>query len=254
MIRKFNYTNRQKIPRERINISIKNIGSSAYFIATVDTDGMLFPDTAKVYIEPYYGPNYLRFDFGNYNSISQPSNTDISELKRISEKIYFRIKIVDESHENGLLLGYADKIPLADDGEPEGKTSLLYVNAVKMETNEIWRVDFRNSEDGMPILEVNNSIDGIKEMAKNDPVFFALIYPSVIRQILNSIIDSNDFDSYGDSWSSKWIKFTQDVLSINTTPEKKDDEEKCEEWINDVVKSFCTRYKTLENYRKILPL
>ncbi|MBX2905167.1 MAG: hypothetical protein KF744_03960 [Taibaiella sp.] len=252
MIRKFNYTNRKKIPHEFIDISLSIVAGATHFNASINFPENSFPENAKVYIEPYYGPSYLRFDFGTVKNTIQPSATDIGELKRISDKVYFRIKVVDESVENGLLLGFADKIPTVDDGDPDGRTSILYVNAVEMDTNEVWRVNFSTDPDGMPILEVNRSIDGIRELAKNDAYFFALVYPSAIRQILRKVIDDGDFDDSSDTWSAKWVKFCRTTLGVTSLPRSKDNEEECEAWADSAVRAFCKRYKTLEGYKKQL--
>lgn len=252
MIRKLNYTHRQKIPKENVQISLKGEGDEIYFDASLIKDGLKFPDDARVYVEPNYGPDFLRFDFGLFKDIQQPSDTNITELKKLSDKIFFRIKIVDETKEDGLLLGIANIYNLSDDTDPKGKESILFVNAVKMETNEIWRINF-NSQDGIPILEINNAIEGIREIAKSDPWFIGLVYPSATRQVFEHIaFDLKDFDSEGENWNSKWIQFSQSVLGVTNVPDNNDDEQECEDWISNVVKAFCIRNKTLENYSKIV--
>ena len=218
MIRKFNYTNRIKIPRENISISIQKNEQKVSFTAIIRTSNLKFPDDAKVYIEPYYGGNYLRFNFGTIGNIEQPVDLDITELKQFSEKIYFRIKVVNESNGEGLLLGFADKLPLADEDGTSNKSSILFVNPVIMETNEVWRVNFDADPEGMPVLEVNNSIEGIKEIARSDPRFIAMVFPATIRLILGRITKEESFGRDDTSWAAKWIQFTEDVLGITNTP------------------------------------
>lgn len=249
MIRKFNYTNRTKVNRDDLSISIQTVGSKAHFTATINSENLNFPESAKVYIEPYYGPNYLRFDFGTIKDLKQPTSTDISELKQFSDKIYFRIKIVDESQDNGLLLGFADKLPLSDDSDPENRSSILVVNPVQMDSNEIWRLDFESDSEGAPILEVNKSIEGIKELAKTDIRFIALVFPAAIRIILRRI-EEEGFEE--DGWSSDWIKFTQIVLGIPESPSKESGNDAVSQWIEDCVKAFCLKNRTFENYLKSL--
>lgn len=253
MIRKFNYTNRRKINRESISISVQNRAGKFYFAAVINKENLKFPDSSKIYIEPYYGPNYLRYDFGTFGDIKQPINTDISEIKQISDKVYFRIKIVDESEENGLLLGFADKLPLMDENEPSGKTSILYVNPIRMDTNEIWRLNFEADSEGMPILEVNNSIEGIKEIARSDSKFIAMVYPAAIREILKVISSSKNYDTEGESWTCKWMTFSKNVLGVLAPTELASDEA-ISDWMDDVIRAFCIRHKILENYNKSLDI
>jgi hypothetical protein len=248
MIRKFNYTNRQKIPREHIEVTLVNVGDRTYFNAILKSDGLKFPTDARVYIEPFYGPDFLRFDFGTFASFQQPENTDITELKSLSDRIYFHIKIVDESAETGLVLGEIKIYDLADDKNPRGKASILYVNPVKMDTNEIWRLNF-NSNESMPVLEVNKAIEGIFDIAKGDPIFTSLVYPSAVRQIFHQIaFELDDFDEEGESWNCKWLQFGRQVLGVLDIPGEHSTDEEKEDWINNVVKSFCTRHKLFENY------
>ncbi|MBK8608471.1 MAG: hypothetical protein IPL84_00540 [Chitinophagaceae bacterium] len=238
MIRKLNYTNRKKIPKENIQITLKEDGDKVYFNASLIKDDLNFPDDARVYFEPNYGPDFLRFDFGLFSKMEQPVDTDITELKKLSDKIFFRIKIVDETNEEGLILGHAKIYNIGDDNDPKGKESILPVNAVKMDTNEIWRINF-NAQDGIPILEINNSIEGIREIAKSDAIFIGLVYPAAIRLIFKQIaFEIKEFEMDGDSWNSKWILFSKSVLGVSDIPRNADNDEICEEWIDNVVKAF----------------
>lgn len=248
MIRKFNYTNRKKVPRENVNIKLNKSGDRTFFNAEIFKDGLSFPDNSRIYIESFYGPDLLRFDFGTFGDIKQPSNTDITEIKQLSDNVYFHLKVVDESAENGLLLGDIKIYDLTDDQNIKGRTSIFYVNPVKMNTNEIWRINFRANE-GMPLLEVNKDIEGIFEIAKSDPVFISLVYPSAIRQILTHIVtELENLDYEGDDWSCKWILFTRITLGILNTPNDPSDEVACEEWIESVVRAFSLKHRLFENY------
>jgi len=119
-----------------------------------------------------------------------------------------------------------------------------------MGTKEIWRVNFEDESTG-PILEVNNAIEGIKDIAKQD-LFVSLVYPSAIRQILNKIADLNTFSNEGDEWSNTWIKFTENTLLVKNTPENCDDSEGVAIWKDSVVKAFCTRFKIFEHFLKVV--
>ena len=54
MIRRFNYTGRKKIKRERIEITLLNDKNGRYFKARVNLDGLGFAPDAKIIIEPHY--------------------------------------------------------------------------------------------------------------------------------------------------------------------------------------------------------
>lgn len=249
MLRTFNYTKRKKIPKECVSLTLNKVNENTYFNAVLKIDDLELQPNAKVFIEAYYGPTSTRFDFGEVSKVKQPEDTNISEINKISDKIFFGLKVVDE--EKGLILGYADKLNLADD-DKKSRAAIFYVNAVQMNTNEIWRMNFDTDGDGTPVLEINNAIEGIRDIARSDVKFLALVFPSAVRMILGKIADDNGFDRDGDSWSSKWIVFTQDVLGIHTTPENNEDEEKLKDWYDDVVRSFTVKNKLFELYLKSL--
>lgn len=248
MIRTFNYTKRKKIPKECVSLTLNKVGTNTYFNAALKIDDLeLLPD-GKVFVEAYYGPTSIRFDFGEVSKIKQPEDTNITEINKISDKFFFRLKVVDE--EKGIILGYADKLSLADD-DKKSRSSIFYVHAVQMNTNEVWRMNFDTDGDGTPVLEINKAIEGIRDIARSDIKFLALVFPAAVRMILARIAEENSFDREGDNWSSKWIVFTQDVLGIHTTPENNKDEETLKDWCDDVVRSFCIKNKLFDQYIKL---
>ena len=249
MLRTFNYTRRKKIPKECVSLTLNKVGGDTYFNAVLKIDELGFQPDAKVFIEAYYGPTLYRFDFGDVIQMKQPEDTNITELNKISDKVYFRIKIVDE--EKGLLLGYADKLNLADD-DKKSRAAIFPVHKAKIDTNEIWRVSFDAVGDGSPALEINNEIDSISDIARSDASFLAFVSPAAIRIVLLRIAEENSFDRESDNWTSKWIIFTQDVLGIHTTPINSDDEDKLKEWCDDVVRSFCVKNKLFDLFNKSL--
>jgi hypothetical protein len=249
MLRTFNYTKRKKINKDNISISLNKISQNTFFNISLDLKDFDFPPDSKVYVEAYYGPTSFRYDFGSIENLLIPDDNDITPVLHISEKVYFRIKVVEP--QSGLVIGFADKICLADD-EKKLKSSIFFVNRIHMDTNEIWRMNFDADSEGTPILEINNSIEGINDIARSDINFLNLVYPAALRMILDKLSSSGNFDREGDEWTCKWIIFIEDVLGINNTPENNQDEDKINEWINDVVRSFCRRNKLLEQYIKLL--
>lgn len=248
MLRTFNYTKRKKIPKESVSLTLHKVGDMTHFNAVLKIADLGFQPNAKVFVEAYYGPTFSRFDFGNVSHIIHPENTDITELTKVSDRVLFRVRIVEEN--KGLILGFAN-ISTADN-DKKSRAAIFYVNAVPMDTYEIWRMNFDTDGEGTPVLEINNAIDGIRDMARSDPKFLALVFPAAVRIVLSRIAEENSFDREGDSWMSKWIVFTQDVLGVYTTPENKVDEGKLKEWYDDVVKSFCVKNKLIEQYIKTL--
>ncbi len=92
-------------------------------------------------------------------------------------------------------------------------------------------------------------------LAQNDPRFFALVFPEVIRQILfrATVIEghyevTNDDDDWKDQWlryAITWHADAEEPPSEITIPLDDDGRQQLEEWIEEVVHGFCTRKATV---------
>jgi hypothetical protein len=64
MIRKYNYTGRLKISKDRITINQVSKNGIKSFEAKISIGELGFPNNAHVYIEPYFKSSFMRFSFG----------------------------------------------------------------------------------------------------------------------------------------------------------------------------------------------
>lgn len=249
MIRKFNYTDRKRIPKERVVIRLEKISDIASFDAQIDLSGLGLPGRARIYIEPYFKAAAMRFDFGTVAEIIPPTERTLTRIPQ-PELAFFRFKVVDESEHFGRLLANANRlIPLIDASEPSSQTCIFRVNVTDT-GRELWRLDL--DEDG-PILEINRGVEGIKDIARIDPTFLTCVYPSLVRQVLTKIlIEEHYYDpgtDYSD-WRCQWLLFAS-RLGAGSPPKKLvDNDEQVAEWIESAVQGFCRRQKLLEKYVK----
>ncbi len=248
MIRKFNYTGRKKVTKDRITIKLFNLGGLRTFNANVNLQGLNLPSDARIYIEPYYRTSFMRFPFGTVGHTLAPSKLELDAIPN-SEVIFFRIKVVDEGSETWKLLAYADEITASNQEEtPANKTSILPVNFEADDLDqEIWRLNFGGQ---LPTLDINRKIEDRKELIKSD-FFLSLVYPSIIRQIAYRI--SDQYDEYEEGvtdWQSLWIKFFKTVLGVPYGPEIDSNENESSDenrivWSNIITEAFCRKYSTL---------
>lgn len=251
MIRRFNYTGRVKIPRDRIDISLYKDNEGKYFRAKVDLGGLNLPGDAQVYIEPNFKGIYQRFHFGTVLQFKEPENTRLNELPE-TELAYFDISVVDEKSKVGLLLGKAKGIAVSTDGLPNDRIPLLPVNPADLK-NQFWKLSFDSSDDGRPILEINKNIPDVFEMARNDIKFISLVYPVAFRGVLLKLLEEGDFDSSDeDSWVTHWNKFISSVLGIKGRPELGNRIESItpeqEIWIDECVNEYCKKLRLFEKF------
>ncbi len=244
MIRRFNYTGRRDLPHKKISISLFE-KPTRKFDVTWDFSEENLPGNAAVYVEAYSSGSSgtMRFGFGTLGNRIPPFDTELREI--VGDNVCFDFKVVDETDRVGRLLGLASQVRAGN--ELVGTNPLLPVNPCDL-GNQIWRVNLRHGQgDGRPWLDVNNRIDQIMQRAKDDPVFFSLVYPELIRQILNEIVvaqELSDEDDSSNKWQAQWIKW---AIDRHPTKEKPPGEEQALEeknlWIDEVIGAFCDRHE-----------
>jgi hypothetical protein len=240
VIRRLNYTGRKSIARSRVTIRIVPFsGGDPAFTADYNLKGLRFPRDARVYIEAYNADSYMRFAFGTVGESVVPRDTRLTEITA-RPLVKFRLKVVDETNQIGLLLGVADKIvPLRPDEDLEQKQSLLPVDFCDL-GERVWRLDLSD----WPVLELNNRIDGIAEAARSSGGFLGLLYPEVLRRILREAVieqQVTDPDLDESDWTCLWLRYACSLPGVSAPPSSasRQQAELLEEWIEEAVHAFC---------------
>jgi hypothetical protein len=251
MLRRFNYTGRKKIKQEDVPIQLIGKGPVLEFEADLASIAKYeVPATAKLFVEAYERAAYMRFDFGTVGSISTPPRTErlLTEFEG-SDAIRFRVKVVDAGHE-GQLLAEADGIfPRTPDETEKDRDSLLPVRSKNL-GEEVWAIEFPESSQDRPVLLVNVEV-GNRTALVRSPGFMALAWPCILRQILKQILvidEHSDLDDDAD-WHCLWLRFGRNLLPSNANPPNK--AEDASDWIEDVVRVFCEKYKLMSHFKEV---
>jgi hypothetical protein len=241
MLRKLNFTERTKVPRANVRVTLRREADGVLaFDPTLSFDGVTAPSHARVFIEAYHRTSFMRFDCGSVNALSIPSDRRLTDIDGTS--VRFRIKIVGASDNLRRIIAVADDIRVTEKApEQAGRTPLLPVQFTDSLGEQAWRVTF---EADSPVLELNNRINGIDKLAKEDSLFFALVYPAAVRVILTQIllVDQHEAFEDGDEWWSLWMRW---AARYATTPLPADIDE-APLWIEDVVSAFSSRHKLVD--------
>ncbi len=147
----------------------------------------------KLKLEAYNATSYMRFAFGTVGARVLPPDLALREITP-SPLPKFRLKVVDARQ--GLLLGVADKLlPLQPD------ESLLPVEFRDL-GERIWRLDVSD----WPVLELNQRVADLGEVARSGDSFLALVYPEVVRRILHeAVVGEEQTDPEFDAWRSERV-------------------------------------------------
>lgn len=252
MIRKFNYTGRKKLKRQRVDIFVTDERPYKSFTATLDLKNLGLSDDAKVYIEPYYKSSFMRFPFGTVANPQTPENTILSDIPSTSI-IRFRVKVVDETTKLGRIIRVADKIKPKNIEESGNRMSILHIDWDKDLDQQIFRVTFPDND--YPRLEINKRIENAKELVKADVIFRALVFPIAVRQVAERIAMTWElFDEEDGSWQSIWLKFIKEVLHVNVEFDfdEEDNEDEINHWVEEIVAAFCRKNKFRTKFEQAL--
>ena len=249
MKRTFNYTNRKRIPREKVQIALKSQGENPpSFDSKIDLTDLKLPDAAQVFVEAYYRNSYMRFSFGVVGRIRCNEDRTLRDIDN-RELIHFGVKVVDPSGEHGKLLAEADGIiPNPSDGQEE-RICILEVKPEDL-GNQAWALDL--TDGATPTLIVNERLNN-KEYIRSDETFFALVYPAVVREILTKILLSDDYQEYdveSDDWKDRWLHFICSLPAVNDLPAGEDELPKLQ-WIEDAVRAFCDSQTACSRYLEL---
>lgn len=250
MIRRFNYTGRKRIERTRVAISLNNKGErGSTFDADLHLDDLRVPPEGRVFLEAYYRSSFMRFDFGTIASPMKPADRRLTDIGG-GEVVFFRVRVVDPSGEHGRILAEVDGVTPKQPGlVSENRRCLLHVNFKDL-GQEIWRLDLENT---MPVLEVNDQIENIRDIILTDRTFQSLVYPATVREILQRILIIDQYDPSEDTgeWASLWLKFVRRFHAVDPPsldPDSGANGQERLDWIEDAVRSFCSFVSAKENF------
>jgi hypothetical protein len=111
MIRKFNYTQREKIKRRDTLIAIDCSDSSPELQVNIRIENYRekLPPHGVVYVEAYHRTKYERFRFGTVSQLRTPDDLTLKTFTLAdTENVRFRVKVVDETEKHGRIIAMAD--------------------------------------------------------------------------------------------------------------------------------------------------
>jgi hypothetical protein len=245
MLRKLNFTERVKIPRTNVRVTLRRDASGTLvFDPQLTLDGVDVVPSARVFIEAYYRTSFMRFDCGSVDAFAPPEDRRLTDLDRTS-LVHFRVKIVDNSNNDHRVIAVADDLLVSEEApQSAGRVPLLPVSFSDSLGQQAWRIAFESTG---PVLELNNRIENVKDVAKRDAVFFALVYPAAVRLVLTQIllVETRDAHEEGDEWWNLWLRWAARFTSAPLPSDAED----AAFWIEDVVAAFCNEQATLDRWR-----
>ncbi len=244
MLRKLNFTERTRIPRSAVRLELRREADGVLaFDVQLDLKSVKVPGDARVYVEAQYRTSYMRFDCGSIAAPLVPENRRLEAID--SDRIVrFRVKVVDHTDGARRIVAASNDITVAcEAGDSASRLSLLPVNFDDL-GDQVWRIHFESTE---PVLELNNRIENIEQLARHDSGFFALVYPAAVREVLTHFLlveRWNENDEGGDT-PELWIRWARGMIG-DPVPADEDDRSG---WIEDVIVAFCGLHRVADKLR-----
>lgn len=245
MLRRFNFTGRKRINKSSVNISLVEENQIyVTFNATIDLDSLNLSEDAKIFVDAYFRMmQSQRYSFGTVGRLTQPEDSSLG-LLGYAQSLKFRVYVVDKK---GKIIALAEEISIKRD--PDKKT-LLPVDIRNLD-NLLWNINTTGHQ-GAPVLELNERIDGIKNVAAFDPRFIHSVYPAVVREIMMHLAykDKIDFSSPDFDWQQNWLTFAERIYTSPPEGTVQNSEDLILVWIDGVVRAFTkARRKDWQDHR-----
>jgi hypothetical protein len=241
--RRFNYTNRVRIPAKNVHVETdqgKNGGCQAIILKLDLSDsGSHTPDVwslASVILEA------RRLATGSFVRQTLGTTADIQSKKGFPLKvslpgfvdesdITFRVKLVDTS---GRLLADGDNIRVGVQSDSDREPLIPLVPTELGE--EIWKIDWDMDN---PRVLVNKRLPNPSSFLSRDAVMRGLVMPHIIRHVLPRALLS---EQKSDRWVEKWTMFAVDLLGDELTGDLESPDEVAK-IVDQVVEAFADKQK-----------
>lgn len=249
MPRRFNYTQRQRILREHVNIRVvRQEDGGLSFDGAIDLSGYEIEKRhpeARVFVEAYRGAtaSWKRFALGSVDAITLPPDRSLDSFK-VPEGILFRVRVTATDAEGiGRLVAVADGVrPQLPGDDLKAVQPLIQHMAADDIGDEVWRLDFSGE---MPLLKINSRIGVGVDQFLMDPRYRAVFAPAVMRQILARVLLVERYIGDEDDemdWRQRWLRFAMQMCGSDPVrAEAADDIQLTDDWIDDAVEGFAKR-------------
>ncbi len=252
MLRRFNQTGRDRIHTEHVGVQIRSADEQNVAICeiTIDLSSYDFAPDSAVRVEAWRGNISQRWDLGEAGQLGVGARFQ-RPMSEAPDQSQFKVVVV-AADGSGKLLGASAAI------KPKMPVESLIPLTPTDLGEEVWKVSFGETNDGLPDLLVNNRIERISEEVRSDEKFRSLVMPQVLRSVLSHIIFvlGGDEDDDEAGWYLDWFRLAKSVApgDIPKVTDRSDQSqlEAAQEWIDRVVEEFAAKkVHAAELYRSV---
>jgi hypothetical protein len=247
-----NYTKREPIQREHVNVRI--LPGEENKPPKLDVNIDFKPYTAfferdyRIFVEAYLDTVSKSFAWGTVEFPKAPEDCALDHLDSC-EHMLITIRIVDanDPEKPGRVAGICKGIQASVGGAVQ--SLLPNVSDTEMR-GELWRLEI--TDDG-PIVRVNARIIADRQGFARSPAFLTLVFPGMLRNIVEWMLgDCAPGEDESDKPRGLWVRWVLELLGQAGLPEgvypREDAAEQRRDFINDVIAKFDADHKLLQKH------
>lgn len=242
MRKRIRLTGRKQLARSAVETKVVEIGGRKLVSMTI-ADPRAFqkmPETARIRLRLFENKFSETLEFGTLGDMK--TTAEISNGAFSAPSCQLRVVASDEGHK-GLLLGSTDTWTLRTGGEDQGGTASEGI--LLFQPHEIaprsWKLELR--EDDYPIVYIDKRIPDARTWVRNDPVFVSCVLPAIVREVFDDILIASTPPEQ--AWAKDWLGWAE-TLMPGKTPPWSDGRAQKQDWIADLLDSFCQRHGMLD--------
>lgn len=252
MLKRLNYTDRRRIPRSQVAVVVDPIDPASF---TIDLPGDLVndPATATAYVDVTSAGSseVVRHTLAWTEAGLARGPYPLGRIPW--RKAIFDVKIVEtKGADPGRILRRASRIKAHGAGSDpsEAATHQLLFTIREPLGEQVWSLRL-----GDPVtLVINDALAMSDEQFLGNQAFASLVYPEICRRTLDWAVVTEgvvpgDLVADDTSAATLWVRFAREIAPHAAFPETPvggwtpQNRGELDDWIDDVVASFCTRQK-----------
>ncbi|MBA3677565.1 MAG: hypothetical protein H0W74_09210 [Sphingosinicella sp.] len=250
--RRFNFTNRVRIPQSAVAFAVEEDGSGAVVARLLRLE---LPEdhphdeaawlAADVVMEAWRmsTASYFRKPVGSVKDLKAKATPLVEEALEGFDGaagITFRLKLVDKADRR--LLAEADKVGSDGDVPPADRSELIVVRPEDL-GDLPWMIDWSEEDGSGPVVLVNRDMVDHANYLTHDAALAGAIVPQVFREVLFRLCLRDDLQH--SPWGKKWIEHVSrfhgepipqlggDIGQLNLA----------DTWVRDAAVSFAAQHK-----------
>lgn len=242
MRRRIRLTGRRQLARSVVDVKMFEVSDTkekklvSLTIAKLDAFSKL-PASASIKLRLFENKRSKTLSFGTLKDLRRI--VEVTDDGFSAPSCQLRV-VATEGLDKGLLLGSTDSWTLSTDEDTTNRQGILLFKPYDTSPRS-WKLVI--GEDTYPIVYIDKKIPNSRVWARNDPTFISCVLPAIVRELFEDMFAGEDQPEL--QWQKDWIDWAA-TLMPGKEPPWADERRQQQDWLDDLLDSFCKRHDTQE--------